>query len=174
MKKILRFIALLLLMSAYTFVSCTDTDDGKYVEPITIYEKVKGSWQLIDIKQIDETAKVLGLSPTEISLYSQFSFDNFTITLNTDEAYQPTSYEVISDAPELFPHKGYWELDLLFPQANGTTPMVNLYSDVAKTNLIGQLKLVTVPGASPTMELKLTRNSGGVAFISYNYEFTKK
>ncbi len=173
MRKNNGFIVLFLIIGCLLFTACEHTDDGKYVEPITISERINGTWSLVDIKQIDETAKTLGLSSTEISLYGQFSFDSFQMTLNTDEENKPTTYKVESSSPELFPFEGYWDLSYFYPQPSGTASVVNLYSDAAKSALIGQLTLVTIPGTNPTMALKLTRSSGGVPFVSYNYELTK-
>ncbi len=172
MKRTTELIALLLLICTFSFVSCNDTDDGKYVAPITLYEKVKGTWRLTDVIQIDETAKTAGITPDEISLFGQFNFDNFNIVLEVDENNQPVSYQVNGSAPELIPASGYWDLDTAFPNANGTAPVINLYSDAGKTSMTGRLGVVSVPGATPTMELKLTRSSAGVPFVSYQYKLS--
>ncbi|WP_353136370.1 DUF5004 domain-containing protein [Pseudopedobacter sp.] len=171
--KTIRALLLLCLVSLFFLqFGCKKPDDGSYVDPITLYEKVKGEWKLNDISQVDETAKVAGISPDEISLFSQFGFENLTLSLQVDEKNNPTTYSVSGDAPELFPNSGYWDLSASFPAANGTAPVINLYSDQAKTDLQAQLSVVSVPGAKTEMELKLTRKSGGVAFVSYNYKLT--
>ncbi len=165
-------IAFLFLISAFSVVSCKKIEDGNYVDPITLYEKVKGNWTLNEILQVDETAKTAGITPDEISLAGQFGFDSFKIALNVDDSNQPASYEVSGNAPELFPNKGYWDIDTSFPYADGTAPTINLYSDAARTGLTGKLRIVSVPGAKPEMELKLTRSTGGVPFVSYQYKLS--
>ncbi|MDL2212449.1 DUF5004 domain-containing protein [Bacteroides sp. OttesenSCG-928-D19] len=173
MKKTTKLIVFLLLACMFPFIGCNDTNDGSYVEPITLYEKVNGSWSLTGIVQIDETAKVSGIKPDEISLYDQFGFDSFSLSLNVDAQNRPTSYQVSGTAPELFSNSGYWDLDTEFPYASGAAPTINLYSDAGKTTLVGQLSIVSIPGATPAMELKLTRSSAGVVFVSYNYQLSK-
>lgn len=166
------FYVFLLMVFVLPFAACNDTDDGSYVAPITLYEKVKGSWTLNNVIQVDETAKVSGIKPDEMSLYSRFGFESLNITLNVDAENQPTSYKVGGTAPELFPNEGYWDLDTSFPYASGTAPTINLYSDAAKTSLTGRLTITSVPGAKSEMELKLTRKSKDVAFVSYVYQLS--
>jgi hypothetical protein len=164
---------LLLLFMILPFSGCDPvTDDGSYVDPITLYEKVGGSWKLADIRQVDETAKAAGISPSEIGLYAQFQFGSLAIELKT-ENNQPVLYQVTGGAPELFPNTGYWQLDTEFPYANGTAPKILLYSDAAKTVKTGELSITSMPGAKQEMELKLTRTSKGVPFVSYLYSLKK-
>jgi|SRR5690606_5080301 len=165
-------IALLCLTGAYAVVACKKMEDGPFVEPISLYEKVKGSWQLTNLLQVDETAKIAGIKPDEISLLGQFDVASFHITLDTDADNQPTAYQVTGTAPELFPNSGFWDLDTAFPNADGSAPTINLYSDAAKTALVGQLTVVAIPGATPEMELKLTRSTAGTPFVSYHYKLS--
>lgn len=171
MKKWTKLLASLFLISAL-FVSCEKMDDGSYSAPITLYEKVKGSWTLNEIIQIDETAKGTGITPDEISLFNQFGFNDFIVALNVDDNDLSTTYKVSGNAPELFLKEGYWELDPQFPAAAGNAPVINLYSDVAKQILVGQLSIVSMPGAKAEMELKLTRKTAGVPFVSYHYKLS--
>jgi hypothetical protein len=164
---------LILALVAAVLTGCEPlTKDGSHVEPITLYEKVDGVWNLSDLRQTDETAKAAGLSPSEVSLYAQFTFGTLSIDLKT-EANQPTSYQVSGTAPELFPNTGYWQLDSPFPYADGTAPKILLYSDAAKTVKIGELSITSIPGSTETMELKLTRTSDGVPFVSYIYKLIR-
>ena len=164
---------LLLLFITLPFGGCEPvTDDGSYVDPITLYEKIGGSWNLADIRQVDETAKAAGISPDEIDLYAQFSFGSLSIELKT-ENNQPVSYQVTGSAPELFPNTGFWKLDTEFPYTDGTAPKILLYSDAAKTVKIGELSITSMPGAKEEMELKLTRTAKGVPFVSYLYSLKK-
>jgi hypothetical protein len=165
--------SLLLLFMMLPFVGCEPvTDDGSYVDPITLYEKVSGNWKLSNMRQVDETAKAAGISATEINLFAQFQFGTLSIELKS-ENNQPTTYTVLGSAPELFPNTGYWKLDTEFPYANGTSPKVLLFSDAAKTAKIGELSITAMPGAKQEMELKLTRTSKGVPFVSYLYTLNK-
>lgn len=168
--RILLFVCFMFFASFYS--GCKKPDDGVYVDPITLYEKVKGTWKLNEILQIDETAKIAGIAPDEISLFSQFDFKNFSIALNVDAGNQPTSYLVSGNVPELFPKEGFWDLNSPFPAANGSGPTINLYSNSGKTTLIGQLYIVSMPGAQPEMEFKLTRKAAGVPFVSYQYKLS--
>lgn len=173
MKKTSKLILFFLLGCVFPFIACTETDDGKYVDPITLYEKVSENWSLTELLQIDETAKSSGIKPDEVSLIDQFEFATFSLQLNVDDDNQPTSYQVTGTAPELFPASGYWELNSPFPSASGEPPVLNLYSDSGKASLIGRLSLIAVPGVEKTMEMKLTRVTSGVAFVSYQYKLTK-
>ncbi|MDR2650926.1 MAG: DUF5004 domain-containing protein [Prevotellaceae bacterium] len=174
MKQIKYFIgSLLLCLSVFLFIRCADTDDGSYVSPITISEKTNGDWHLLSITQIDETAKKAGLNPSEISLTDQFEFTTFGITLNVDSDGNPTSYAVSGNAPAIFNAQGYWALDTDFPQTNGTPPTILLYGDAAKTQQAGKLNITSMPGATPEMELKLTRTFNSVPFVSYQIKLTK-
>ena len=174
MKKSKYFIGcLFLFLSALPFTGCQpNTDDGAYTDPITLYEKIGGKWILSGITQVDETAKAMNISPSEMNLTDQFSFTTFAIDLTVDAVNQPTSYQVSGAAPELFPNQGWWDLDTSFPYANGSAPKINLYSDVGKADLIGQLSITSMPGAKKEMELKLTRSGDGVPFVSYIYRLT--
>lgn len=168
--RILLFVCLMFFASSY--IGCKKPNDGAYAEPITLYEKLKGNWKLNEILQVDETAKTAGITPTEMSLFSEFNFDSFYISLNVDNANKPTSYEVNGDVPELFPSKGFWDLDAAFPVTSGASPVINLYSDADKKTLTGQLTVLSIPGAKAEMELKLTRKAAGVAFVSYQYKLS--
>lgn len=171
MKKWTKLLTLFFLFSAL-LVSCEKTDDGSYCAPIKLYEKINGNWALNEIIQVDETAKITGIMPNEISLFNQFGFDNFKITLVTDESLKPSSYKVSGSVPELFPKEGFWDLNSEYPAATGAAPIINLYSDVTKEKLVAQLSIVSLPGAKDEMELKLTRKAAGVPFISYHYKLS--
>ena len=169
------FFSMLLLVSLiFPFAGCEPvTDDGSPVAPITLYEKVGGVWNLSDMRQIDETAKVAGLSTVEINLYAQFEFGTFSIDLKTENNL-PISYQVSGNAPELFPNSGYWQLDTEFTNADGTPPKILLYSDAGKTVQTGQISITSIiPGDPDVMELQLTRTSNGVPFVSYIFKLTK-
>lgn len=172
MKKQTKLMAFLCLICMFAVLSCEEIDDGEYVAPITLYEKVNGNWALTDIVQIDETAKIAAIKPDEMSIYGQFGFNDFNIALNVDDRKQPTTYQVSGTAPELFPKEGFWDLGTAYPSADGSAPVINLYSDAAKNTLAGQLSIVSIPGASAEMELKLTRSSAGVPFVSYQYKLS--
>ena len=174
MKKSKYFLeCLLLFLLTLPFTGCEPkTDDGSYTDPITLYEKVSGKWTLSGITQVDETAKTMNITPSEMDLTDQFDFSTFAVDLTVDAANQPTSYQVSGTAPELFPNQGWWDLDTSFPYADGSAPKVNLYSDAGKTDLIAQLSITSMPGAKKEMELKLTRSDDGVPFVSYVYSLT--
>lgn len=148
---------------------CEITDDGSYVAPITNYEKINGSWKMSSVKQIDELAKASSSKPDEMVLTQFFNFKDFILTLNVDELYHPTSFEIKGDVPDLFLKSGYWSLDQPHTHSDGTASTILLYTDEAKTQLADELKITTMPGASTTLEFKLIRYNGEIPFVSYQY-----
>jgi hypothetical protein len=167
------FRSLLLLFMFLPFAGCEPvTEDGDHADPITLYEKIGGKWTLSNLRQVDETALAAGISPNEINLFAQFQFGTLAIELTTENNL-PTTYQVTGDAPELFPNVGYWKLNIEFPSADGTPPQILLYSDEAKTSQVGKLSIVSIPGARDEMELKLTRTTQGISFVSYLYTLKK-
>lgn len=164
--------AFFLLAVILSFVACNDTDDGSYVAPITTYERIKGDWKVTSVKQIDEIAKANSQNPSEMTLTSQFEFSTFTIKLNVDANNEPTDYIVGGNAPAIFAKEGFWSLEYPFPDTNGSASIINLYSDAAKSLKIGELAITATPGATNVLELKLTRRTKGVAFVSYVYRLS--
>lgn len=73
---------LLAALCALFLASCSSLDDGSYTEPITMYEKVGGTWNLSQIKQVDELAVVNKSGMTELDLTDQF--ENFSLSLNEE------------------------------------------------------------------------------------------
>ncbi len=171
MNKNLRTKVLLCLMFLLPVMwsGCNKQDDGEVTAPITIYEKVGGTWNMLTLKMIDETAKSAGIKPEEMVITDQFNFGSFGLMLNLDESNQPTTFSVLGDAPELIIKEGYWDLDKSFPAADGTPIVITLYSDTEKTLAANQLQITSMPGATPQMELRLTHSSEGVAYMTYQY-----
>ncbi len=169
MKSTKNLFLLFLLLFLYT--GCEKTDDGTYVDPITIYEKLPGTWSLRSIMLVDEIAKANALEPYELDIKPIFNFTGFTITFHIDSSYLPTSYEVQSEAPELFPETGYWDLDNPFVHTDGTPTLLYLYSDEARSQLTDQLSVTTLPGARAELEFKLIRLDNGTPYASYVYKF---
>jgi hypothetical protein len=75
-------VILLLIFITHLFVGCNETDDGTYTDPITIYEKMGGTWRLTKLLEVDEIAVASSLKPDEITLTNQFDFK----TLNNPQA----------------------------------------------------------------------------------------
>ncbi|WP_316634998.1 DUF5004 domain-containing protein [uncultured Flavobacterium sp.] len=152
-------------------IGCDNTDDGSYVDPITIYEKVNGNWGLTNLKMVDEFAKANNIGPHEENLSTFFNYEDFKIKFSVDEKNKPTSYEVTGNVPPLFAPKGYWQLSSDFQQTNATGPArIYLYSDAQKTQKTDELLLTSVPGKSGEMELQLVHSSGGSPFVSYVFK----
>ena len=85
-----------------------------------------------------------------------------SISLNTDADNEPTTFAVTGNAPKLLPASGTWHLDNPFVNSDGSPAVITLEG--------GQRLTVTaVPGATSTLEFKLTRTSGGNPFVSYVY-----
>ena len=144
------------LLPALGLTSCSSLEDGSYVDPITQYEKIGGTWVLKSITQVDET------NSRSMTLTDQFDFESFSISLNTDADSEPTTFAVTGNAPKLLPASGTWHLDNPFVNSDGSPAVITLEG--------GQRLTVTaVPGATSTLEFKLTRTSGGNPFVSYVY-----
>ena len=167
MKRTVLILGCLMFMQLIT--GCYKTDDGTYTDPITIYEKVGGSWQLTKLIEVDEIAVASSITPDNFNLTREFDFRSFTLTLNVDENFQPTSYEVGGNAPELFAKSGFWGLSNPYPNTDGTAVKIQLYSDEAKTTLVDELSLASLPGTKATMEFNLTRISNGLPYVTYQY-----
>ena len=154
-------------------IGCDNTEDGSYVDPITIYEKVNGNWGLTNLKMVDEFAKANKIEPSEENLSTYFNYEDFKIKFNVDEKNHPTSYEVTGDVPPLFAPKGYWQLSSDFQPTNPGNPVkIYLYSDAQKTQKTDELRLSSVPGKNGEMEIQLARVSGASVFISYVFKLT--
>lgn len=172
MKNISR-ILVAFIVTVGIFSACTDTNDGTYVAPISISEKIHGTWAAISVKQTDEIAKTAGQTPTDLGLSRQFNFTSFHVLFNTDDKNNPTSYSISGDAPALIPASGYWNMPNLFINTDATPNEIYLYADAAKTQKTATLTLASVPGLLDVFEFKLTRRSNGVAFVSYTYRLCK-
>lgn len=164
--KIIYLLAIVSLLA----VGCNDQDDGQYVDPITINEKIDGEWGLMNLKMIDEYAKATKVEPSEQDISTLFNYENFKIKFNVDDKNRPTSYEVTGDVPPLFALNGYWALSSDFPNTTGEAVKIYLYSDAQKTLKTDELRLTSVPGSNEEMEFQLVRKSGGVPFVSYTFK----
>ncbi|MGN7811636.1 DUF5004 domain-containing protein [Flavobacterium johnsoniae] len=160
----------LALFMCFFAISCDNTEDGSYVDPITIYEKVNGNWGLTNLKMVDEFAKTNKIEPNEENLSTFFNYEDFKINFSVDEKNRPTSYEVTGNVPPLFAPKGYWELSSDFQQTNASAVKIYLYSDAQKTQKTDELRLSSVPGKSGEMEFQLVRSSEGTAFLTYVFK----
>lgn len=148
-------------------LGCNELEDGSYVEPITVYEKIHGSWNLMNLKMVDEFAKANNIMPSEQNLSSLFNYDTFQITFNVDNNMQPSSYMVTGNVPPLFQLNGYWKLSSSFQPTSPGAIEIFLYSDEQKVNGTDTLLLTSIPGSNQEMEIQLVRKSGGTAFVSY-------
>lgn len=152
-------------------IGCDNTEDGSYVDPITIYEKVNGNWGLTNLKMVDEFAKANKIEPNEENLSTYFNYEDFKIKFNVDERNNPTTYEVTGNVPPLFAPKGYWQLSSDFqPTTPGNAVKIYLYSDSQKTQKTDELRVTSMPGKGGEMELQLARVSGGATFLSYVFK----
>ena len=172
MRTLKYFYVFLLMVAVLPFVSCNDTDDGSYVAPITIYEKINGNWAVTSLKQVDEIAKANAQSPIEMTLTDQFSFSTFTINLNVDSNNEPTNYQIGGTAPKFFPSEGYWSLEYPFQNTDGSASIINLNSDASKDTQVDQLSVTAIPGSNKVLELKFSRKAKGVTFVSYVYQLS--
>ncbi|SHH70797.1 DUF5004 domain-containing protein [Flavobacterium defluvii] len=160
----------LALFMCFFAIGCDNTEDGSYVDPITIYEKVNGNWGLTNLKMVDEFAKANKIEPSEENLSTFFNYEDFKINFSVDEKNRPTSYEVTGNVPPLFAPKGYWALSSDFQQTNASAVKIYLYSDAAKTQKTDELRVTSVPGSNDEMEFQLVHSSGGTPFVTYVFK----
>lgn len=142
---------------------CNQTEDGSYVAPITLPEKIHGDWVLNSIKQVDE------ITSTDIDLTGQLSFMSFSISLDADAENNPTTFSVSGNAPALLPASGSWDMENKFTNSDGTPARIFLYADAGKSQKSAVLTVTTTPGNNRVLEFKLTRKQNGQAFVSYVY-----
>lgn len=155
----------LLILGTLILSSCA-TENGVYTEPITMYEKIVGTWNLSRIKQVDELAVANKSGMTEIDLTDYF--EEFSISLNETGSNSPGTF-TSSGAPEIIPSNGYWKLDREFQNWDGSPVKVQFFAENSYTNKIGEVSITSVPGSVPLMELTLTRSTNGSPFVSYVY-----
>lgn len=161
--KSLYALLLLSLMTGAFFTACNDTDDGSYVAPITLGEKIQGKWTLKSIRQVDET------NGQALDLTGKFNFTSFTIDLKVDANNVPTSFNIEGSAPALLPTTGTWNMEKPFTNADGTASKILLYSDASQSKKAGELTVTATPGANRVLEFKMTRKVKGQPFVSYVY-----
>lgn len=162
-KTIHAFLLFSLLVSRLCFTACNGTEDGSYVAPITLSEKINGQWVLSSIKQVDEIAS------KDIELTGQLDFMSFGIDLQADAENNPTTFSVTGNAPALLPASGNWEMEHPFTNSDGTPARIFLYSGADKSQKAAVLTVTATPGANRILEFKLTRKQKGQAFVSYIY-----
>ena len=170
MKKNHLYLMCLIIPFSLLF-GCEEVEDGDFVEPITVYEKVNGAWSLSSLIYVDEFAKANSLDNVEENLTDWFNFNTVVVSLNVDENNQPTNFMIEGDVPELLPSQGFWNLNSAFPTTNTKPIEINLFTDANRTDHSSTLRLISIPGAVSTMEIQLQRKSNDVVFASYNYKF---
>ena len=87
----------LAFMMCFFAIGCDNTDDGSYVEPITLYEKVNGNWGLTNLKMVDEVAKANKIEPNEENLSTYFNYEDFKIksaSVKHDKKLGATIWEI--------------------------------------------------------------------------------
>lgn len=157
------FLLFSLLVTGLCFSACNNTEDGAYVIPITLSEKINGKWILNSIKQVDEIAA------KNIDLSGQLDFMSFSIDLQVDADNNPTTFSVMGNAPALLPTSGNWEMEHSFTNSDGTPARIFLYRDADKSQKAVVLTVTATPGTNQVLEFKLTRKQKGQAFVSYIY-----
>lgn len=162
-KTIHAFLLSSLLVTGLCFAACNNIEDGSYVTPITLSEKINGKWVLNSIKQVDEIAA------KNIDLSGQLNFMSFSIEFEADADNNPTTFSVIGNAPALLPISGNWEMEHPFTNSDGKPARIFLYSDAYKSPKAAVLTVTATPGINRVLEFKLTRKQKGQAFVSYIY-----
>ena len=153
-KAIKAFMLLLALAPTALLTSCATTEDGDYVAPIQLTEKIGGSWVLNSIVQTDET------TATDMTLTTLLGFDTFSLNLSDGG-----QFTVSGNAPRLLPTSGTWELDNNFVKSTGEATQLLLKGSEGTT----KLTVTATPGANIELGFQLTRKQNGQAFVSYKY-----
>lgn len=148
------------LSGGFALTGCQDIEDGHYVSPITLSEKINGDWVLNSMTQIDE------ISQSQKDLTGQFAFTSFNIKLDVDENGISDGFTISGQAPALLPSSGTWEMENNFYNSDGSSACIFLKSNGER---VAALTVTAVPGATRTLEFKLTRRQNGRAFVSYVY-----
>ena len=158
-KKTIKALLLVLALAPMTLLtSCATTEDGDYVAPIQLTEKIGGNWVLNSIVQTDET------NATELALTTLLDFDSFGLSL-TDGG----QFSVTGNAPKLLPTSGTWELDNNFVKSTGEATQLLLKG----SDGTAKLTITATPGVKPELGFQLTRKQGGQAFVSYKYSLVR-
>ncbi len=149
-------LSVAMILTGLWFSSCAETDDGSYVPPITLGEKIAGEWLLSSVNQIDET------NSKTMDLTSQLNFGSFGINLS-----EGGNFTVTGTAPALLPTSGTWRMANNYLNSNGTAAEIILNDKVFLT-------VTGVPtGGTSHLKYKFTRKSNGIAFVSYEYDLIK-
>lgn len=149
----------LALCPALVFTSCSTTEDGSYVDPISLYEKIGGKWVVNSVVQTDE------LTSKTMTLTDKLDFDTFVILLQTDEHHRPTTFTVEGRAPALLPTSGTWTLDRDYTKSDGQASQMILQGGDSKATLT----VTALPGSKGVLEYRLTRRVQGQPYTSYTY-----
>lgn len=171
--KTIKYPFALFLFLVMLFSACNETNDGTYVAPISTSEKIQGNWAAISVNQIDEVAKAIDKTTSPLYLTTLFNFSTFSITFNVDATTNlPTTYQIGGNSPALFPTSGFWNLANLYPNTDTTPSQIILFSDADKTIKTATLDITIMPGSVKTLELRFTRKTKGVAFVSYTFKLS--
>lgn len=149
----------LLLSTATAFTGCSTVEDGDFVTPISLTEKIGGKWVLNSVVQTDES------NNKTKTLTDLLDFDTFVINLNQDAEGKATTFSVEGNAPELIPTSGNWQMDYDFTKSDNTANRIVLNPTGTPT----YLTVTAVPGNTKTLEFRLTRRTNGQPFVSYTY-----
>lgn len=142
--------------------SCNVTEDGSYVAPISINEKIHGKWSLQSLDQTDE------ITMKKMSLTDALQFKTFAITLNATAEGTPSTFTIEGEAPLLLPTSGTWKLDYDYYKSDGSASRL-LLNDGQKNH---EVIVTAIPGNEKTLAFKLIRKLAGKPFVSYTYNLT--
>lgn len=160
MKTALKALVLLLVaMPAMMLSSCSDVDDGGYVDPIKLTEKVNGQWVVSSITQTDV------LTGKDLNLTEKLGFSSFGINLGVNG-----SFTVDGEAPKLLPTRGTWSLDNEFVKSNNDATQI-LLNDGSATTAVTVTKS---PGSARELEFRVIHTDGGEPYVTYTYNLRDK
>ena len=161
------FTALLILVLALT--SCEPLEYGELGEPFSKIGGIAGTWKVIEVIQVDETALAQGGLYTEQDLTGLFNFSDYTITFNVDAGSQPSSFDVVTGgSPSFIDTSGTWTFD------NNDFPTEVWLKHPDSTKYSSMMRLIAPPRDQSQLRMKFQRFAGGKLIISYRYTFEKQ
>ena len=170
MKKIFRYSYLLVII---LFVTACIEEFGEVGEPFNRKEQINGTWNLVEVIQVDEQAVKRSFPYQTLNLTNKFPYTDLSVSFSLDENGNPFSFQINKgNAPSILPiEDGNWTFDSEeFP-----TQIIFSKGDTEANLEFQSLNTLT----SDQLELKFSRyqlnsNDELEPFVSYIYKFQKQ
>jgi hypothetical protein len=147
----------LMILPATMLTGCSDVDDGSYVDPIKLSEKVNGNWRVNSVIQTDVA------NGKELNLTEKLGFSTFNIQLG-ENGY----FTVDGSAPKLIQLNGSWKTDYDYVKSDNSASLLLLNDGTSEQTLT----ITKTPGATRELELRVTHFNSGEPYVTYTYSLT--